>query len=131
MHHWELERYTGLKHQDNPFFSEKDFINVLLKEYDLTINDINKIIGMYKREVDMCNELSYHSLCHLYASIFIDSEAFYSGNILALSVDGGPDFLFEEDYGKKKCYVGAYYQKGNIEFFDIASPGMLWGQQIV
>ena len=80
------------------------------------MDKIVDVIGMDDKELGSCGTMSYHSLCHLYASMLMDSEVFYNDSILSLSIDGGPDFLFEKDYPTKKCYVGAYSHPPTLNF---------------
>jgi hypothetical protein len=108
LRHWELERITGMKHHDVAFYNYKDFevfLNHLLKEFEIDLSDIVKIIGMEKENFDY-DAYSYHSLCHLYGSMMSDTSIFYNENILGLSLDAGPDFSFENDSDEKKYYVG-------------------------
>jgi predicted NodU family carbamoyl transferase len=57
-----------------------------------------------------------------------DTSIFYNENILGLSLDAGPDFSFENDSDEKKYYVGVYSKKGECEFFNISSPGIIWAE---
>jgi putative uncharacterized protein nol len=133
IHHWELERISGLKHNETPFFSIEDFyecLNSLLFGYDLTINDIVKLIGIKLPDNELDDKfhelLSYHSLCHLYSSLLTNTKLFYNHDILCLALDGGPDFGIERNARFKFFYSGAYSQKGQITLFPISSPGYFW-----
>ena len=137
LHHWEFERITGLKHHRVSFFdtqSAVDFINMLLKKYDLCLSDIIAIFGTpelsnvsnyYNK--DLGAEYTYHSLAHLFSSIMIDTDLFFNEEILALSVDGGSDSLIDnEDYRNRYDFLCAYSRKGTIDYDAIPSPGVYW-----
>ena len=131
--HCELERISGIKHHDIPFYSMEDFsnfVNELLIEYAIERKDIVKIIGMDLEGMSSNNQIAYHSLCHLYASAGMDSEIFYNGKILALSLDAEPDVLCENNARNKYYYAGAYINQGHTDYFSINSPGVLWTEAV-
>ena len=130
--YWELERVTRIKHHNKAFKSKEhaiEFINSLLLDEGLTIDDIEYIIG--------CQELSgikdpvnesyyYHSMCHLFSALLLDTEKFANNKILAFSMDLDSDCLYEEHSDKKNDYVGCFSDKGKISLFSIESPAPLW-----
>lgn len=136
IHHWEFERITGLKHHRVAFYNEADaieFINSLLSDYELTISDMEEIIGV--PQLSSCDDyhsleevpkISYHSICHLFSSLIMDSNIFRNESIISLSFDGGPDNLIDEFAYSKYLYAGALSIKGEVEFFEIPSPGAYW-----
>ena len=133
MHHWELERLTGLKHHHTSFFSQLDFINFLnqlLLPYGLTDHDIIEYIGGIDipraSKIYFRNDIAYHTLCHLYSSMCIDSEIFHHEKILALSVDAEPDRVFEANARNKFYFSAAFSDHGVVDIFPISSPGILW-----
>lgn len=133
LHHWELERITGLKHHQTSFFSEEDFIlfvNELLVPYDITNENIQQFIGMKDidraAKINFDDKIAYHSLCHMYASLGMESDILYNDKILALSIDAAPDIMFDENSRDKYYFAGAYSDCGNIDIFPINSPGILW-----
>lgn len=136
VHHWEFERITGIKHHNVAFYEKDDavsFINQLLSEYSLTLNDMQEIIGIpelstcedYHSVKDICG-IAYHAVCHLFTSMLMDTRLFYNENIIALSFDGGPDYVVDKSAYKKNAFCGAVSVKGNAEFFPILSPGPYW-----
>lgn len=135
IHYWEFERVTGLKMHSKSFYSiqqGKEVINTLLKEYDLTLSDMVEIWGTpqldtndtYHSDNDF-KDVHYHSICHLFSAIMMDTDVFKKENIIGLAVDGGPDFV-KIVQKKKYSYVGCFSNKGEIEAFDAYSPGLLW-----
>lgn len=132
LHHWEIERITGLKHHQTSFFSEEDFIlfiNELLVPYGITNEDIQQFIGMKDidraAKINFNDKIAYHSLCHMYASLGMESETFYNDKILALSIDAEPDMIFDENSRDRYYFAGAYSDCGNVDIFPINSPGIL------
>lgn len=97
--YWEIERLSRIKHHNKAFFSEKQalkFIDELLKEFDLTRDNIVEIVGI--NSIDACyknEDYNYHSLCHLFSCLLMDSEKFNNSDVLAFSVDLDSDYIIE------------------------------------
>ncbi len=137
IHYWEFERVTGLKKHSYPFKNRVDaldFINQLLKPYNITTDNIEAIWGTPELEKSQ-NEYSsikeypqftYHSIAHLFSSIIQDTNIFFNQKIIGLSLDAGPDNIVDVEAKKKNYYSGIYVDKGEIEFFHIPSPACLW-----
>lgn len=136
VHHWELERVSGIKNHNIAFYSvnqAKETINTLLKKYNLTIDDMLEIWGTPQLQSnDSYHSLheypdyTYHGVAHLFSAIMLDTDKFYNDNILGFAVDGGPDRVVDLDAWNKRMYVGCVVKKGEIELFSISSPGPLW-----
>lgn len=137
IHHWELERTTGLKHHDVAFFSVEDaenFINGLLSVYGLSLSDMNAVWGTPLLDtltgynvLEPYGAFTYHALCHLFSSLLIDSRIFYEDEILALSYDSGSDVLLEENARERAMYLYAYSRRGEIlKMSPIFSPAIYW-----
>lgn len=131
--HWEIERISGLKHHQTDFFSEADFlefINQRLKEFELTNSDIQAYIGVKNLTnavpLEFDCKFAYHSLCHLYSSMGMNSDIFYNEKTLALALDAEPDMCVDNMTRNKFYFAGAYVNKGDVELFPISSPGILW-----
>lgn len=132
--YWELERITRIKHHNKAFRSKEhaiEFISSLLKEIDLSMDDIVGIIGCPElgapEDKDPTNDLYYyHSLCHLYSTLMLNTEVFKANKMLAFSMDLDSDCLNEERSSYKHDYIGCYSDKGDIKFFSIESPAPLW-----
>lgn len=131
---WELERLSRIKHHNKAFFSEqqaKQYIQKLLSEFNLSINDLS---GFFAYPYFSSNDeiqyidpnFNYHSLCHLFSSLLMETKQFYSSNMLAFSVDLDSDYIGENKDIKKHDYVACYSQKGKLKFFPIESPAPLW-----
>lgn len=136
IHLWELERITGLKRHFQSFYSlqqAREFIGILLKSYNLTFDDLQGVIGTPQLDtiknydsIKDNDELAYHSICHLYSSMLINTDIFNNEDIIALALDGGPDSVVDKAIYKKQFYAGAVSKKGNVELFPVCSPGFLW-----
>ena len=136
VHHWEFERVTGLKHHSISFYEKKDaiqFINQLLLEVSLSITDMQEIIGV--PQLATCNDyhsindienITYHSICHLFSSMIMDGERFQKETIIALAFDAGSDYVVDKNAYKKNEFCGAVSINGKAEYFPIPSPGPYW-----
>lgn len=136
IHYWEFERMSGIKQHGRSFFSltqAEETINSLLHTYNLSLEDMVEIWGFPEYCINASSEMKkyypeiyYHSICHLFSSMLMSMKTFKSENILALALDGSPDYL---DYDKKsKFFFAAGYSKlGKIlEIYPISSPAELW-----
>ena len=137
--HLEFERFSGIKHHDVAFYDNQEatqFINTLLAPYNLTLDSFVGVYGMpglganteeieYTSISDIPN-ISYHAVAHLFTSMLMDTDTFYTRDILALSFDGGPDNLVDIDVDNKYSFCGAVSQKGKVTYFPISSPGGYW-----
>lgn len=133
VHHCELERVSGIKHHNISFYSFNDFyefLDEILNSYQITSQDIVKIIGMNSQTTYLESQIAYHSICHLYACAGMDSDIFYNEDILALSLDAEPDSLYQQDAKRKYYYAGAYIKQGKAIYFPIDSPGVLWTEAV-
>ncbi|MEE4562237.1 carbamoyltransferase C-terminal domain-containing protein [Paenibacillus polymyxa] len=136
VHYWEFERRSGRKKHNLSFIdvkSCKSAINQMLKEYDLSLADMVEVWGTPGLETGTTissfsaeEPYAYHSLCHLFSGMMTDCNVFYSQKILAFALDGGPDNVIDHRAREKNFYLGAYSDKGVIQYFSVPSPGVLW-----
>jgi len=131
--YWELERLSKIKHHGVPFFDNKsamEVISKLLEQENLKIEDINEVWGCPKiSDNNNCSEKGYyfHSISHLFSSLLLDTNIFYNENILGLALDLRSDNETEERQKDGFSeYVGCFSQKGEIKYFNISSPAILW-----
>ena len=134
--YYELERYSGEKQHRTPFRSKDEAIKLidsLLKDRGLSINDMQAVWGtplLQTRDdydsVEDYPELAYHSVCHLFSSLLMDTDIFYNENILALAPDGGPDLVVDRKALEKNAYAGCYSEHGSVRMFRCSSPGRFW-----
>ncbi len=117
------ERITGLKRIIVLCLqlSRQSILDSLLAEYRLTLNDMQAIWGTPQLQsahdyhsIEEVRDISYHSLCHLYSALLMDTDLFYQEDILGLSLDGGPDSVIDLQVSKKNYYAGCVLRKGNV-----------------
>lgn len=138
VHYWELERLSGLRYHELPFFDREqaiELINRLLASYNLSFDDMVEVWGTPGLDtvddyhsVNDYKGIAYHSISHLFSGILYDSDLFYNSNIIGLAVDGGPDTVVDLDGKRGYVFVGCVVQKGQLNIFPIESPGPLWTQ---
>lgn len=136
IHMWELERITGLKKHGQSYFNRLtivDLINELLKEYDLTLSDIIEIIGtpdldtqVGYSEILENQDITYHSISHLFSALVSDTNIFYNNDVIGLAVDGGSYNIVDKKADHKNLFSGSYSKNGMVNIFPISSPGPLW-----
>lgn len=115
IHYWELERISGIKSHSRSLFSvieAVEFINELLSMYNVTINDMEEVWGTPQLDNtkdyfsdELINSLPFHSIAHLFSSIFMDTKIFYDETIIGLAVDGGPDNILDNGHFRKKIIM--------------------------
>lgn len=138
IHHWDLERNSGIKHHANSFGSieeARNAINSLLSVHKLSLEDMQEVWGT--PGLDTCEDyhsltqyptIPYHNIAHLFSALFCDSEKFYKDQIIGLAIDGAPDRVIDGSIQFLTEYAGCYVNQGKIEIFPVCSPGILWYQ---
>lgn len=136
--YWELERLTGQKHHRQPFRSSEhliNFINCLLSQYDLCINDMVQVFGTPEidtssKYLSLANhyDVPLHAMGHAFSSL-IDTRKCFSGKHLVLAVDGGPDNLVDGGFDMDFHYIAVLLDCGNIVSVEyISSPACIWSE---
>ncbi|GAA4439845.1 hypothetical protein GCM10023148_46940 [Actinokineospora soli] len=133
--HWELERITGQKMHRTPFTELADetaFLDRLLAPLGLKLDDMAGVWGTPDLDtaddyhlVDEFPDIAFHSLCHLYSAILMDSDVFFDGTVIGLAVDRGPDRLLDRRF-KEHWFAGCVVRRGEVEVFPVDSPGSLY-----
>lgn len=136
VHHWEYERVSGIKHHELSFYEDKDiwlWVNQLLSTYNLSLDDMQEVIGLPSlatcddyHSMKEIPDIAYHAVSHLFTSMILDTDIFYNQNVVALALDGGPDYYIDKNSYKKNGFCGAVSIRGKVEFFPIPSPGPYW-----
>jgi predicted NodU family carbamoyl transferase len=135
--YWELERKTGIKKHALSFFSIAQchkILNMLLSEVSLTLNGIQEIWGTPGLEIKGSmissyknnNPCPYHSICHLFSGIAINTDALRNTPTIAFALDGGPDNVVDKDARNKLFYWGLYINHNQLTYFPVPSPGAFW-----
>lgn len=132
---WEVERLTGLKHHDWPLFTvakAEAFLNYLLAFEGLSLADMACVWGTpglpgYRDIAALQGTagLPIHSMAHLFSGMLLDTRLFKEANIVAMALDGGPDFV-QERVNLKHWYAGCLSTQSSLKFQAVASPGPLY-----
>lgn len=133
--HWELERISGQKMHRTPFLDQADvvaFVDRLLAPLGLSLADMVEVWGTpgldtvddyhWVREYP---DLAFHSLCHLYSAVLLDSDVFFTGTVVGLAVDRGPDRVLDGAF-KEYWFAGCVVRQGTMRVFPVESPGSLY-----
>lgn len=133
--YWELERLSGLKHHVWPFFTEERrtrLFEALVRTEGLTLDDISGIWGLPDtgdseriRRLAREARVSVHSIGHLFSCLLLDSRIHREETIVALAIDGGPDFVLE-DRVPAHWYSGAVVRGGDLHIRPVESPGLIY-----
>ncbi|HEY5990768.1 MAG TPA: hypothetical protein VIV12_30890, partial [Streptosporangiaceae bacterium] len=133
--YWELERLSGRKHHEMPLYgrdSPGDLVAHLLGREGLASGDLEAVWGTPGLELNEklppieSHGLPLHSLAHLFSGLCMDSTRFAQSLIVALAMDGGPDFTLEDGMLGDRWYAGAVSRQGKVDLYPIESPGPLW-----
>ena len=132
---WELERISGQKHHYWPLFTVdryNELIVELLATEGLRPEDVCKSWGTpglpQHSQVQLpagTEDFPVHSLAHLYSGLLLDSALFRTETIVAMAVDGRPDFGLDQS-GKKHWYAGCISIKGDLQFVPVESPAPIY-----
>jgi hypothetical protein len=134
--YWEIERLSGLKHHEMPLYdagrSPDELLDRLLAREGVSRDKVTEIWGTPGLrgatplpEFDS-HGLPIHSLSHLFSGLCLDTARLWDSTIVALAIDGGPDFALESDVLGDNWYAGALARQGEVTLIPVESPGMLW-----
>lgn len=133
--YWELERLSGRKHHEMPLHgdrSSRELVDILLGREGLSAGDLDAVWGTPGLDLGETlpplerHGLPAHSLAHLFSGLCIDAATFRNSTIVALALDGGPDFTLEDDVLADTWYAGAVSTHGKVALYPVESPGPLW-----
>ncbi|RSD19706.1 carbamoyltransferase C-terminal domain-containing protein [Amycolatopsis eburnea] len=133
--YWEFERISGIKQHQLAIHDAAAFerlIRDLLAEEGVDPSEVVEIWGTpgietsrdYLKPFDQ--RYSFHGIAHVMTAIFHQRPSPWSEPTVVMSLDGGPDTLFESDARKRHYYPGCLIDGTEMHFFDCASPGRLW-----
>lgn len=131
---WEFERRSGQKHHYWPLFSPnraERFLASLLSEVGLRPDQIICSWGTphlpnFTPFAKVGNgSFPIHSLAHLFSGLLMDSVKFRNETIVALAVDGGPDFALDST-DPAHWYAGCISKSGVISLEPVESPAPLF-----
>lgn len=133
--HWELERLSGQKHHYTPIAdtrAHQDFLERILAAEGLAPQDIAKSWGDSSLPgytplagLPGSDTFPIHSLSHLFSGLLMDSDVYETETIVALAVDGMPDFTLDAR-STDTWFAGAVSRRGHVEFLPVESPAPLY-----
>lgn len=135
MCYYELERYTRIKQHKYAFDTvdnAKILINNLIKEYDISIDDISGIWGTpLLSDIDIEHIHNTNKFCayplHSMAHLFSGIKSTNSDSVLCLAIDQGPDNILKSSYDYDSHYIATVFRNGRVEYpVSIQSPAPIW-----
>jgi carbamoyltransferase len=133
--HWEFERFADSKHFGLAAPSAEllaEFVGGLLSDLGVKLDQVAEIWGTpgfggtaAPVTFGRGSGLPVHALCHLYASMFLDSSIFRSKPVLGLAADGRPDSVLDQGLASNS-FAGGVLLDGRLSTFPIASPGPIF-----
>jgi carbamoyltransferase len=134
--YWEVERLSGRKHHQMPLYdagrSPDELLDRLLAREGVSRDEVTEIWGtpglsgatpLPRFE---SHGLPVHSLAHLFSGLCLDTARLRDSTIVALAIDGGPDFTLESQVLGDNWYAGGLARQGEVTLIPVESPGMLW-----
>ncbi|GLL02136.1 hypothetical protein GCM10017581_038780 [Dactylosporangium matsuzakiense] len=134
--YWEIERLSGYKHHEMPLYgpghTPDALLDRLLAREGVSRAQVTDVWGtpglrgstpLPKFEA---HGLPVHSLGHLFSGLCLDTAILRGSTIVALAMDGGPDFTLEPEVLGDRWYAGALLCEGELELVPVESPGLLW-----
>lgn len=133
--YWEFERLSGIKQHQRALYdvdTAKRLLSTLLAEEGAGLDDIVEIWGTpqietstdYQKVLDQ--SYAFHGVAHLMTALFSQPAGPSTGPMIAMSLDGGPDMLFEPDARMRHFYPGCILDRDGMRLFACESPGRLW-----
>ncbi|MBV8752647.1 MAG: hypothetical protein JO328_07290 [Hyphomicrobiales bacterium] len=131
---WEFERSSGQKHHYWPLFSParaEQFLGNLLHEVGVSLDDVTATWGTpcLPKQAPLVvlknGAFPIHSLAHLFSGLLMDTALFKAETIVALAVDGGPDFALDES-DPTYWYAGCVSKAGVLSLEPVESPAPLF-----
>lgn len=134
--YWEVERLSGRKHHEMPLYdagrSPDQLLDQLLAREGVSRDKVTEIWGTpgLRGAAPLpqfdSQGLPIHSLAHLFSGLCLDTARLRDSTIVALAIDGGPDFTLEPRVLDDNWYAGALARRGEVTLLPVESPGMLW-----
>jgi predicted NodU family carbamoyl transferase len=133
--YWEFERLSGLKQHQRPLYdaaAARRLLQRLLAEEGASLDDVVEIWGTpgletstgYQRTFGA--EYAFHGMAHLMTAVFCQTSSPWGQPVVAMSLDAGPDCLFEPDAYGRHYYPGCVIDERGVRLFPCESPGRLW-----
>jgi carbamoyltransferase len=133
--YWEFERLSGLKQHSRALYDDtaaRRLLQRLLAEEGASLGDVVEIWGTpgletsadYRRGFG--SAYAFHGMAHLMTAIFCQTSDPWGQPVVAMSLDAGPDCLFEPDAYDRHYYPGCVIDEQGLRLFSCESPGRLW-----
>ncbi|MFD6221204.1 carbamoyltransferase C-terminal domain-containing protein [Nocardia asteroides] len=133
--YWEFERISGIKQHSRALYDPaqaRRLLQHLLAEEGADLRDVVEIWGTpgVETSTDYQNTFggayAFHGMAHLMTALFCQNPAPFTEPIVAMSLDAGPDCLFEPDAYNRHYYPGCVIDDRGLRMFPCESPGRLW-----
>jgi carbamoyltransferase len=133
--YWEFERISGLKQHPRALHdtvAAERLISALLSEEGADLGDVVEIWGTPGLETSKNYQgvfdpaYAFHGIAHLMTALFYQASDPQDSPIVAMSLDGAPDTLFEPDARTRHYYPGCVIDDDGMRLFPCESPGRLW-----
>ncbi|MGQ4600799.1 carbamoyltransferase C-terminal domain-containing protein [Nocardia sp. R6R-6] len=133
--YWEFERISGIKQHSRALYNQtqaRRLLQHLLAEEGADLRDVVEIWGTpgietstdYQRTFG--SAYAFHGMAHLMTALFCQNQTPFSEPVVAMSLDAGPDCLFEPDAYNRHYYPGCVIDDRGLRMFPCESPGRLW-----
>ncbi|MBF6169555.1 hypothetical protein IU486_33275 [Streptomyces gardneri] len=133
--YWEFERISGIKQHSRALYDRpqaRRLLQHLLAEEGADLRDVVEIWGTpgietstdYQRTFG--GAYAFHGMAHLMTALFCQNQAPFTEPVVAMSLDAGPDCLFEPDAYNRHYYPGCVIDERGLRMFPCESPGRLW-----
>jgi len=133
--YWEFERISGIKQHSRALYDEtqaRRLLQHLLTQEGANFRDIVEIWGTPGVETNIDYQsmfggaYAFHGMAHLMTALFCQNPAPFAEPVVAMSLDAGPDCLFEPDAYSRHYYPGCVFDDRGMRMFPCESPGRLW-----
>ncbi|WP_433661105.1 carbamoyltransferase C-terminal domain-containing protein [Nocardia sp. CA-128927] len=133
--YWEFERLSGIKQHPHALYNRTvahALMEELLREEGLSVGDLCAVWGTrafntdtdYRAQFDQT--FAFHGVAHLMTAIHYGNDNPFGDTIVGLTLDAGPDSMFEQDAYSRHYYPGCVIQNGQMTMFSVESPARLW-----
>ncbi|MEU6191414.1 carbamoyltransferase C-terminal domain-containing protein [Nocardia sp. NPDC047038] len=133
--YWEFERISGIKQHSRALYDQNQarrLLLYLLAEEGADLRDVVEIWGTPGIETNTDYQrtfggaYAFHGMAHLMTALFCQNRAPFTEPVVAMSLDAGPDCLFEPDAYNRHYYPGCVIDDRGLRMFPCESPGRLW-----
>ncbi|MGO4613001.1 carbamoyltransferase C-terminal domain-containing protein [Nocardia sp. 2YAB30] len=133
--YWEFERLSGIKQHAHALYdvdAARRLLQHLLAEEGAGLDDVVEIWGTPGIETTTAYQdtfgsgFAFHGMAHLMTAIFCQTTDPFGSPVVAMSLDAGPDCLFEPDAYGRHYYPGCVIDERGLRMFPCESPGRLW-----